>query len=393
MKLKKYKIIISILIILSLQGFSNAAPKKQAARKEILKYSDTNETKVIKKKTESKSDPEEEKKKKEDAEFAKKKSDESKGKWIEETLDYGLNADRKEAINRITLIKDKGVKDKLLKRLIDVIKNESESDVVHKAITICSELDYKEAAGVITDKLEDSTDEMKTAAAYALKKLNAVNSKEKLIKKFKEINLTKDSNFTEASLAALGEFKAVELAPYAKEKIEDNKTTLVTKELLIMFLGNSGAVESKDILMKIYKSEDENQTLRSYAANSLSKMNIKEAAADFKAVIKQIEDYPFKKKQAYYSLYMYSVTALVRLGDKDAAPKVRESLRSNSPAVRLQAIKLLVELKDKSSIDILKYKMKYDPSKKVRKTARKALKEFGVELKGEDEKESGEDEN
>ncbi len=388
MNIKNYKILITILLILFIQGFSYSAPRKQAAKKEI-KTSETKEIKDAKKNTET----EDEKKKKEDAEFAKKKSDESKGKWVEETLDFGLNSDRKEAINRITLIKDKAVRDRLLKRLIDVIKNETEADVVIKAIYICGELDYKDASGAITEKLEDSTDDMKTAAAYALKKLNAVSAKEKLIKKFKEINLSKDSNFTEACLTVLGDFKAVELAPYAKEKIEDLKTTLVAKELLIMFLGNSGSVESKDLLIKLYRNEDENLTVRSYAANSLSKLNIKETAAEFKAVVKQIEDYPFKKKQTYYNLYMYSISALVRLGDKDAAPKVRESLRSNSPAVRLQAIKLLVELKDKSSIDILKYKMKYDPSKKVRHAARKALKEFGVELKGEDEKESGEDDN
>ncbi len=385
MKIKNYKLFISIMLVLFIQGFSYSAPKKQAPKKEI-KASDTKESKKY-------TETEDEKKKKEDAEFAKKKSDESKGKWVEDTLNFGLNNERKEAINRITLIKDKTVRDRLLKRLIDVIKNETEADVAIKAIYICGELDYKDASGVITEKLEDSTDDMKTAAAYALKKLNAVSAKEKLIKKFKEINLTKDSNFTEACLNVLGEFKAVELAPYAKEKIEDLKTTLVAKELLIMFLGNSGAVESKDLLIKLYKNEDENLTVRSYAANSLSKLNIKEAAVEFRAVVKQIEDYPFKKKQNFYNLYMYSITALVRLGDKDAAPKVRESLRSNSPAVRLQAIKLLVELKDKSSIDILKYKMKYDPSKKVRQSARKALKEFGVELKGEEEKESGEDDN
>jgi HEAT repeat protein len=386
MKIKKYKLLASILIFILFQGFSYSAPKKQPPKKEIPKTSDTKDTK---KKTETDDD----KKKKEDAEFAKKTSDENKGKWIEDTLNFGLNSDRKEAINRITLIKDKGIREKLLKRLIDVIKNETESDVVIKAIYICGELDYKDASNAIADRLEDSSDDMKTASAYALKKLNAVSAKDKLIKKFKEINLTKDSNFTEACLSVLGDFKAVELTAYAKEKIEDNKTTLAAKELIIMFLGNSGSIEGKDLLLKIYKNEDENLTLRSYAANSLSKLNIKEAAGDFKAVIKQIEDYPVKKKQAYYNLYMYSITALVRLGDKDAAPKVRESLRSNSPAVRLQAIKLLVDLKDKSSIDILKYKMKYDPSKKVRGSAKKALKEFGVELKGEDEKDSGEDDN
>jgi hypothetical protein len=53
--------------------------------------------------------------------------------------------------------------------------------------------------------------------------------------------------------------------------------------------------------------------------------------------------------------------------------------------VRLKAITLIKEFKDKRTIDILKYKMKYDQNDKVRAEAKKALKEMGVEVKEEKE--------
>ncbi|HPB81188.1 MAG TPA: HEAT repeat domain-containing protein, partial [Spirochaetota bacterium] len=61
-------------------------------------------------------------------------------------------------------------------------------------------------------------------------------------------------------------------------------------------------------------------------------------------------------------------------------PRLVNSARSNNPSVRLQAVRLLKEIKGKRTIDILKYKMKYDPSPRVQSEAKKALKELGVEL-------------
>jgi hypothetical protein len=48
--------------------------------------------------------------------------------------------------------------------------------------------------------------------------------------------------------------------------------------------------------------------------------------------------------------------------------------------VRLQAVKLIKDLKDKRTIDILKYKVKHDPSPKVQKAAREALEAMDIKI-------------
>jgi HEAT repeat protein len=83
---------------------------------------------------------------------------------------------------------------------------------------------------------------------------------------------------------------------------------------------------------------------------------------------------------------MQSVTALVELGDTDSIPLLMNSIRSDNAEVRYKAVNLIKEFNDERTIDILKYKMKNDPSGKVRKAARKALEE-----KGAIEKESSKD--
>jgi len=153
----------------------------------------------------------------------------------------------------------------------------------------------------------------------------------------------------------------------------------------VVFLGKAQSKDSKDVLLKIYKDEDADTTLRAFSVNSLSKLGMKEVAGDIKETIKAIDSYDPKKKKNYYTLYLYSVAALARLGDQEAVPKLINALRSNSAQVRLKAITLIKEFKDKRTIDILKYKMKYDQNDKVRKEARKALEEMGVEVKEEKE--------
>jgi HEAT repeat protein len=53
----------------------------------------------------------------------------------------------------------------------------------------------------------------------------------------------------------------------------------------------------KDFLVSLYKDDEEDMTIRSYAAKSIAKLKIKEAAPDIKEVIKDIDSFSFSKKK------------------------------------------------------------------------------------------------
>jgi HEAT repeat protein len=347
--------------------------------------------KVEKKTTAAKSEPKDASKKsaaapKKDIQKESPQTDEKKAEWIEQTLDYGIQEDRAKAIQSIQQIKDRGIRGRLVKKVIETIKDEEDPEVLKKAITVLGEMKESSSIRVLADKISHPSEDVRTAAVYALKNMNAVTAKEKLIQKLKEQKLEENSNFTDALIQTLGEMKALELAPFAKEALENAKTHEGIKESLVMFLGKVQSKDSKDLLLNIYKDEEADTTLRAYSVNSLSKLGMKEVAGDIKEIIRTIDSYDPKKKKNYYTLYLYSVAALARLGDREAVPKLINALRSNSAQVRLKAIGLIKEFKDKRTIDILKYKMKYDQNDKVRKEAKNALKEMGVEVK-EEEKE------
>ncbi|MDY6932631.1 MAG: HEAT repeat domain-containing protein [Spirochaetota bacterium] len=313
---------------------------------------------------------------------------------IEKIIDYGTHKERKRAINNILLIKNVELKDKLEKKLIDTIRDEIDSDVKVKAITVAGELELAMAIPELQDSLNDESEDVQIAAVYAIKKIGDQSTKQSLILKFKEQSLDNNSILIEALIDTLGEFNAVELREYAIKAIEDDNTTKDIRELLVLFLGNIGSIESKDFLIKLLKDEEEEKGIRAFAANSIARLGIREAAGDIDEIVKQIESYSYKKKKRYYNLYIYCIAALAKIGDEKAIPRLINSLRSDSSIVRLRAINLIKELNDSRAIDILKYKMKHDPSPRVQSSAKKALEELGVIIdnKKREVKEMGQEE-
>jgi HEAT repeat protein len=311
--------------------------------------------------------------------------DAKKGEKIESTLDYGMQKDRKIAITMINDIKDEQVKNRLIQKLVFIIENDSDIEVRKAAVTAIGDHKSVSSTPSLIRALDDSSEDIKIAACYALGRIKADSAKPKLIELFKKQDLKLDSNLTDAIILTLSDLKAPEILDIAVTAGKDSTTSRMVRERLIMYIGNAGSVAQKDFLIEIYKDDNEDTMIRSYAIKSISKLKMKEATADIKNIIKEIDSYPFNKRKKYYDLYMHSVAALVEMGDTDSISLLMNSLRSDNTSVRLKALNLIKEFNDERTIDILKYKMKNDPSGKVRKAARKALEEKGLIEKGKED--------
>jgi len=306
---------------------------------------------------------------------------------IEKVLKYGLQKERMMAVTKMLTIKTEAIKKQLITMLINLLKDEKDSDVKQKGLTVLGEVKAQESVPLMLASLGDDSEDVRVAAVYALQNIKAASARNRLVEELKKQDLSTDSLYSEALIRCLGTLESAEIIPLAKKAVEDMKTTRNNREVLVLMLGEIGKKDQAEFLLKLYKDEEESVTLRSYAVNSIAKIQFKEAAKDISATINEINSYSYKKKKQYYTLYIYSIAALAKLGDPAAVPHLENALRSESTTVRVKAVELLKELKDKRTIDILKYKMEYDPSVKVRKLAREALKEMGVDVKGKEEKE------
>jgi len=301
-----------------------------------------------------------------------------KAEKILKTLDYGIQKDRKIAINMIKEIHDEQLQKNILKKLADIIINDADMEIRKSAVTALGDHKSIENAQSVINALDDNSDDVRIAACYSIGKMKLENAKPKLIEILKKQDLSNPSNFTDAIIIALSELNSPEIIEFAIESLKNLKTSKMIRERLTLFIGKCGSAAQKDFLVELYKDDEEDMTIRSYAVKSIAKLKIKEASPDIKEVIKDIDSFSFSKKKRYYDLYMQSVTALVELGDTDSIPLLMNSVRSDNAEVRYKAVILIKEFSDERTIDILKYKMKNDPSGKVRRAARKALEDKGV---------------
>lgn len=311
--------------------------------------------------------------------------DAKKGQKIESTLEYGMQKDRKIAIIMINDIKDEQIKNKLIQKLVYIIENDSDIEVRKAAVTAIGDHKSESSTPVLIKALDDEAEDIKIAACYALGRIKAETANTKLVELFKKQDLKLDSNLTDAIITTLYEIKSPDILDLAVTSAKDNETSKMIREKLIIYIGYTGSAAQKDFLVELFKNDEEDAGIRSFAIKSTAKLKLKEATPDLKELIKEIDSYSFAKKKKYYDIYMQSVAALVDMGDTDSIALLMNSLRSDNTTVRLKALNLIKEFNDERTIDILKYKMKNDPSAKIRKVAKKALEDKGLIEKGKED--------
>ncbi len=383
--------ILFIFIIFIFQIDTPAQDKKEKKQveqtKSDIKVKKTKEEKVLKKPPakpgSGKKDVDKKKKK---AEPKIPEDEQKKADRIIKAIKYDIHKERKTAIGKILIIRNKALIKKLGEILIDIIDNESDSEVKIKAINVAGELLLKDSVPALKKSLKDDSKDVRLNVIHALKIIGDNSVAPELIEMLKEEDLETNSTYTQALIETLGTLKATDIRKYAVDSIFSDKTTKNNREQFVLLLGKLGSKDSKEALLKLFKDEEEDKDIRAYAVNSLAKLEIKEAVQDINNIIKIIDSYPFKQKRRYYNLYIYCIAALARLGDDSVIPRLIDSLKSDNTAVRLRAIKLIKELKDKRTIDILKYKRDYDPSPKVQKAAEDALEVFAPDKKKPTEK-------
>lgn len=390
--------VLFVLYSTAIYAQTTSADDKTGKAAEVKKDNKTADTKTVtvkeedKKAAETKTDDKsstadktkaQEKKAKESADETKKAEN------IETTLKFGIQKDRKIAINQIKNIQDKTLQKKLISLLLEIIQNDNDMEIRKTAITVIGDLKAEGSGPALIKALDDESEDVQIAACFAIGRIKATEAKPKLVEMIKKQDLTKDSNLTDAIITALDELGATELATFAVEAVKDTKNSKMAREKLLLFIGKNGSAAQKDFLLEIYKDDEQEMLMRSYAVKSIAKLKLTDAAPEIKAVIKEIDSFPFAKKKKYYDLYIHSVAALAEMGDKDAIPLLMDSLRSDNTNVRLKALRLLKDFNDERTIDIIKYKMNNDPSNSVRKAARKILEEKGIIEKTKEEEYKG----
>ncbi len=143
-----------------------------------------------------------------------------------------------------------------------------------------------------------------------------------------------------------------------------------------MYFGKKKITTAETFLQEIAFNDNETVTLRTYSINSLGKIGSQSSIPKLKELIDEIRKDPSKDSKKNQLLKIYSLGALITLGDEKAFDEIVEFTKDDDSIVRLRSIQFLLESKRPEVREILEYKSKRDPSPKVQKSAAEALKKL-----------------
>lgn len=282
-------------------------------------------------------------------------------KELEEALNYGVPDERKRVLKKVEELKDI----KLHFLIKKTIEDDKDPEILEMAVRMAGEFNVKGLEENILSLLTDSEDvKVKAASLRALGKMKY----KKVSAKAQEELSNENKNIQIAAVFALGELEeksSLEKLYGILDKVDDKE------ELLQEAIASIGKIKDKksvEKLKEILENPGYSKYVRMYIPIALAKIGGKE-------VLDLLEKAASDKE---YFIRIRAIHALseVKGADLSALRKtVISSLKDSDPNIRLTALDVVKNSKDKEYVSYLKYMMEKDPDFKVRK---KSVEVFAV---------------
>lgn len=310
----------------------------------------------------------------------KKVSEEALHKKTEvltKVLKYGTSLERKAALMEIEKLPEE-LQKQFLSQVLESIKKERDPTMKLAFLRVIGNLDIKDAVDEVYKALEDENEDIARAAVASLKKIKPENAWEKVLERLKKTDLTKNSNLTVSLIEALGDLDGGEGAfGYLEDKIKEKFNSHEIRSQIALYFGKKKILAAEIALQQIAFDDTESLTLRTYSINSLGKIGSESSSPKLKEMIENIrDDYGSSDSRKNQLLKIYALGALVSLGNQDVFDEIVEFTKDDDSLVRLRAIHFLKESKRPEAREILEYKSMRDPSPRVQKAAKDALKSW-----------------
>lgn len=301
-------------------------------------------------------------------------------------MKFGTSQERKQALSELLKFPKEEAGD-LYVQIFELLKTEKDMGMKINFLRLISELNLSLDKEIIIQLFEDPNEDVAKQAITTAKKLKLAEAVPPLIEKLKKEDYTKTSNALSLYISTLGDLPdGKQGSAFLLSKFKEKFNNPDTRAQIALYFGAVGETEAEASLSEIAFDESQPVTLRCYSINSLGKIkaeNAKPKLRDLADSLKKTAGKLDAKKSQ--SLKMYTVGALVLLGEKEIIKELYEFARDDDAVVRLRAVEHLGNLKDSAGIELLEYKRDRDPSPKVQKAARLALDKIrGIETTGKD---------
>ncbi|TGN10604.1 HEAT repeat domain-containing protein [Leptospira ilyithenensis] len=304
---------------------------------------------------------------------------------LSKVLKYGTSQERKQALFELLKFPKEHSKE-LHIQLAEMLKVEKDLGMKVVMLRTVSELGLSENKATIISLFEDPNEDVSKQAVSTAKKLKLTEAVSPLIEKLKKEDFAKNSNATTLYINALAELPGgKDASGFLETKFKEKFNHPDMRAQIALYFGTVGNTNADSILQEAAFDESQPITLRCYAINSLGKLKSASAKPKLFELLDSLKKTAGKldAKKAQ-SLKIYTIGALVVMGDKEIFQELNEFARDDDAMVRLRAIEHMGNMKDPAALELLEYKKDRDPSPKVQKAAKKAIDQIqGKEIKEE----------
>lgn len=223
----------------------------------------------------------------------------------------------------------------------DIFENEQNLIVLQRAAYAVELMDIPIANAIYTalnDRLTDpKAMRFNASAIQALGKLKAPEALPIITEL--ATNITNHQDLRSASVVALGMYQDETLIPLLESFLTNTTESRVIRRYSALAIGRTENPQAITILTPIATNEQEDQTIR-----------------------------------------LNSIAGLGYVGNEELIPTLELLTKSDDTAIRTEAVKSLGKMKASSAQNILEYKAFSDPEAIVRREAKKALQEMGIDI-------------
>ncbi|AJA90587.1 hypothetical protein OY14_04070 [Borreliella chilensis] len=284
-------------------------------------------------------------------------------KYVNDTILYGLDSQVVSIIKALKKSSDSQYNLSLKKRLEKTFNAEIKKEILELFISL------KYSGGIDTANyiLENYENKRYSNALFglAISYLKEFGNKEKLKKILVDILENKEGNIVSIAAYYLGELNSLEYSKNMLEVFEKYSGNDGTRREILIALGKMSAVDYQNKIYEISLDNYESPSIKAAAIEALSYL-----APD--KVITNADLY-LQNNNNNLNIKLAIIASL----SKDSSLKSKEILqgflRDSDDNIRFKAINAIKGHKDSSARDVLIYKLKNDPSFKVREASAKAL--------------------
>ncbi len=296
---------------------------------------------------------------------------------IEKILKFGSNRERKEAMREVVHFPREHAEE-LYRAISGILANETDMGVKVFCLRTLAEVEYNKEPQNIISTLADKNEDVKEAAIMAVQRLKIEEASQELLTFIKNQDFSKNQAVTASAITALSELSTGKLAAeFLEEKFKEKSTHTNIRSAIALYFGKVRDLRAEGALIDVAMDENEEPMTRAFAVNSLGKMNSQKSIPKIKSILDKINESKSKLDiKRLSNLKIYSIAALVLLGDTEILKDLVSYAKDDDANVRLRAVKQLGEIDNKEVIELLEYKAQRDPSKKVQEVAKKALEDL-----------------